>query len=216
MNAPGNVDQIMKRTQAVWYADGLADLTLGGYFAAIGLFLYAESVTPPAHRSGCSGEWAARCCIILGGVAAGWILKRLKERLVFPRAGYVNFERPARGKSGMARLADGRGGIRSRGGGRRGGTGRLQNLTLVFGLIGFATCLYLWQRLGLARYLVMAVWSAIAGIALTLTGLSMEQGGAAFWLLFGAAMMAIGVVAWRRFDGEVGREAREAGHAEQS
>ena len=216
MNTPGNVDQIMKRTQAVWYADGLADVTLGGYFAAIGLFLYAESVTPAGSPFWLLWGMGGPLLIILGGVAAGWILKRLKERLVFPRAGYVNFERTARGKSGMARLAMVAAASAAVAAGVVVVSGRLQNLTLVFGLIGFATCVYLWQRLGLARYLVMAVWSAITGIALTLIGLSMEQGGAAFWLLFGAAMMAIGVVAWRRFDGEVGREAREAGNAEQS
>jgi hypothetical protein len=194
-----DVDSVMKRTLSSWYEDGLADLTMGGYFLVLGAALLAQALTPdssPLHLL-----WGAGIplVLILGGVAAGWIVKQLKSRLTYPRTGYISFER-RQGASRIGRIIT----VAVIAGLVSAGTvvlsGRLESLTLIFGLITFGTFAYLWQRLGMGRYAVVAFWCLVVGLGLTPLPLTMEQGGAAFWVLAGLGLAVEGFVAWRRFD----------------
>lgn len=201
----------MNRTQALWYEDGLADVKPGGYFAAIGLMLWAQTVTPAGSPLHFVWGFGSPLVLILGGVAAGWVLKRLKARLVFPRSGYVNFERRS-GRSAAGRMA-----LLAAASAITAAvvvlvSKQVMNLSLVFGLIGMATFIYLWQKLSMARYLVLAIWSAVCGAGLTMLALGMELGGAAYWVLVGGAMVAVGLVAWSRFSRSLERQAEEVGH----
>jgi hypothetical protein len=200
MNIAPDVNSLMKRTVSSWYEDGLADLALGGYFLAVGAVLLGQALTPPDSPLQLLWATVVPLVILLGGVAAGWVIQRLKSRLTYPRTGYINFERRHSGLSRRARIiavvllsaAISAGTVVA--------SGRLANLSLIFGLVFCGTFGYLWQRLGLRRYLALAVWCLLVGAALAPLPLTMEQGGGAFFGLAGLSLGAAGLAAWRRFD----------------
>jgi hypothetical protein len=200
MNTAPDVDSLMKRTIGSWYEDGLADLTIGGYLLALGAVLLGQTLTPPDSPLQLLWTVVVPLVILLGGLAAGWIVQRLKFRLTYPRTGYVSFERRHSGFSRRARIiavillsaAISAGTVVT--------SGRLANLSLIFGLVSCGTFAYLWHRLGLRRYLVLAVWCLLVGAALVPPPLTMEQGGAAFFGLAGFALAVAGFIAWRHFD----------------
>ena len=212
MTTAPDVDSLMKRTLSSWYEDGLADLGLGGYFLVLGAVLLCQALTPPGSPLWLLWTTGTPLVLVLGGVAAGWVIKRLKSRLTYPRTGYINFERRQTGLSRGGRIIA----VMVLAALISAGTvmlsGRLANLSLIFGLVGFGTFAYLWQRLGMRRYAVMAVWCLIVGVALAPLPLTMEQGGGAFWVLAGLGLGATGFAAWRRFDRTAPRaEASDAG-----
>jgi hypothetical protein len=85
------VEQALRRAERYWYEDGLVELGVGFVFLLIGgLFLVAAFT----HE----GTWVAigLPVIVLGGAhVSRRLVRRAKERWVFPRTGLVEF-RPAR------------------------------------------------------------------------------------------------------------------------
>jgi hypothetical protein len=200
MTTAPDVDSLMKRTIGSWYEDGLADLTYGSYLLALGAVLLAQVLTP--SDSPLQLLWAAvvPLVILLGGVGAAWVTHRLKSRLTYPRTGYISFERRYSGFSRRARIIAAVFLSAVISAGTVVASGRLANLSLVFGLVLCGAFAYLWQRLGLRRYLVVAVWCLLVGAALAPLPFTMEQGGAACLGLAGLGLGTAGLAAWRRFD----------------
>jgi hypothetical protein len=90
-----NLDEITRRSQTYWNADGLPELMMGGLWMLWGLaWLVGQSVRPGWGRN---AYWSAVPALLaLSGVATVWAIKRLKARLTFPRAGYVEWKEPTR------------------------------------------------------------------------------------------------------------------------
>lgn len=200
MTTAPDVDALMKRTVSSWYEDGLADIALGGYFLVLAAFLLGQSLTPPGSPLWLLWGPGTPLVLIIGAVTVGWLVQRLKQRLSFPRTGYISFERRQRSLSRSARIVA----VIVLSAAISAGTAivsaRLLSLALIFGLLSFGVFAYLWRRLGLRRYLATALWCLAVGIALTPLPLTMEQGGAAFWALAGLGLAVSGFLAWRRFD----------------
>jgi hypothetical protein len=76
-----------------WFEDGLSEITIGMLFLIIGLVLQAETLIPPgSFLSGLSG--LTSFILVFGGI---WLVRRvipsLKGRLTYPRTGYVGYRR---------------------------------------------------------------------------------------------------------------------------
>ena len=85
-----NLDQLTKRPVQYWFEDGLGELVTAIVFILIGgLFLIQTAATQPtvAVAAGILG------IIVIGG--GPWLsrrlLTRLKERVIYPRTGYVKY-----------------------------------------------------------------------------------------------------------------------------
>jgi hypothetical protein len=90
-----NLDDIARRPQQYWDVDGLPELMMGLLWMLWGgAWLLGERI-PHDWRS--NVYWmAAPALLVLSSVAAVWATKRLKERLTFPRTGYVDWKEPSR------------------------------------------------------------------------------------------------------------------------
>jgi hypothetical protein len=100
MGTSNDIDRLMKQTQRYWYEDGSADMAMGGFMLLIGLLFVGESLTPPGSPLWALGGMGLPVFLIGGGLVAGWMVKRLKSRVTYPRTGYVEYER-----RGLARFA---------------------------------------------------------------------------------------------------------------
>jgi len=88
-----DLDELARRPARYWNIDGLPELIMGLLWMAWGgAWLVSQSV-PRDWR------WTAYWLLVppalaLGGVAGGWATRRLKARITFPRAGYVQWRQP--------------------------------------------------------------------------------------------------------------------------
>jgi hypothetical protein len=92
-----DIDKIMKRTQSYFYEDGVAEIAVGVLFVAIGLLMLvidAASTGPVLAVLTGLGLPA----LTIGGVfAVRWAVRVVKNRMVYPRTGYVSYrEQPSR------------------------------------------------------------------------------------------------------------------------
>ena len=90
-----DLNDIARRPAQYWNIDGLPELTVGVLWMVWGGAWLVGQTVPHDWR------WTAYWLIVppalaLGGVAATWATRRLKERVTFPRAGYVEWKRPDR------------------------------------------------------------------------------------------------------------------------
>ena len=90
MTSNFEIERITKRPIQYWFEDGLGELLTGSLFSIMGLFFLIQGWTTNSIVGYLAG--------ILGMVAIGagpWLsrffLKKLKEKVIYPRTGYVKF-----------------------------------------------------------------------------------------------------------------------------
>ena len=92
------LDQVTKRTASYWYVDGLAELGTGFVFLVLGVFYLALTRFPPAGIAAVAVGIGQPLIILLGVFGVSRVVRRLKERITFPRTGYVSYRRPPASK----------------------------------------------------------------------------------------------------------------------
>jgi len=91
-----NLDDLARRPARYWNVDGLPELMMGLLWIAWGgAWLIGQRVP---HDWRWTAYWlAVPPALAAGGFAAVWATRRVKERLTFPRTGYVEWKEPSRG-----------------------------------------------------------------------------------------------------------------------
>ena len=88
-----DLKEIERRPKQYWNADGLPDLLFGFVWILWGIgFLLPELLPAGKWRSYYS--WVSLALLVVSGYAANWAIKKLKQRLTFPRTGYVEWRKP--------------------------------------------------------------------------------------------------------------------------
>ena len=89
------VQQARRRSVRYWFEDGVVEIVLGTGFALMGLYFGVLAVLPNGASRALAGSLGLpglMVAMILGG---RFLIARAKERMVYPRTGYVSFARPA-------------------------------------------------------------------------------------------------------------------------
>ena len=197
-----DIDKVMRKTKSYWYEDGLGEILSGIFFVVIGAFLLAE------WRSPADAPWnwifaPGLLVLVLGYIPLARVLLRwLKERITFPRTGYVAYQREAPGKS-TSRVAAAA---------IIGATVALimvtsytyhQNIARLAPLfMGAAVALLLVRvasELGLVRFYVLAAWSVLIGVALAWATTDITLSIALYYILLGPALLLGGIVTLMRY-----------------
>jgi hypothetical protein len=183
-----------KRAMQYWYVDGTFEFSFGGICLILAAYFYVSHLLTDSWMGGLMIVFFI--LVMLGG---GWLVNRLvmrmKERITFPRTGYVSFVRKT-GSSrwGRALLLGSVAGIIS----------ALMTLLLAnrpagfdwmvtaSGLLFGAVVTYLGFRTGATRFFVNAAISFALGIALGFANLPENLGLAVFYGLLGLALLIVG------------------------
>ena len=187
-----------RRSTRYWNEDGLPELVMGVLWMLWGGSWLIGNALPrgPVWNA----FWIVTPALLaLSGVAAVWVIKKLKARLTFPRAGYVAWKEPTRGQRlAVAALALVAGAaiaglvVKS----RTSGLERVMapGLGVILGL-GFLVA-SLTQKA--PHLLALGGVALLLGLAIAALGAGWE---AANWMLvlFGAAAAVLGAVRFRRF-----------------
>lgn len=92
------LDKLRQRPIQYWFEDGIGEFVTGGLFSLIGInFCLQAVITSPQI----SAIVSLLSVIIIGGgvIFARKLINRIKERIIYPRTGFVTYpKRPSQGK----------------------------------------------------------------------------------------------------------------------
>jgi MFS family permease len=186
---------IERRTVRSFYDDGLFEIAMGAILLLLGGYFFGEIALPETSfvRSFLSASFFL--IILIGGLLINKILRFLKARITYPRAGYVSFRKERNPKRRWISAALGALIGAS--------TPFLMSfvpsfrdmLPAVNGLLFGVVFLLLANKSGVARYYVLSFVSIAIGIALAAVGIGDTRGISLFFALFGAAMVLSGLAA---------------------
>lgn len=192
------IDQAVKRTQQYWYEDGLVELSFGGMCVVLGIYFLVLSRLPEDSTAYQMLNMAFPLIIIGGGALAGRIVKSLKNRVTFPRTGFVAYRRES-GRSRMWAIVFS---IL---------VGAIVAVMFVTapvslawmpavsgGLIGLVLFI-LGTRLGLGRVQALGGGSILLGLGISLAGAGDTLGLGVYYSLFGLLVMVSGWLALRSY-----------------
>jgi hypothetical protein len=179
---------IQRRIRRYWFEDGLAELGIGGLFLVVGLaFVIGALATNSAARA--AAVVALLAVVGIGTVGSRFLIRAVKERVTYPRTGYVTYRRSGSrvryvAAVGIIALIAASAVAAQAGAVDR--TLALQALTLAAVLGGPA------YRFGLARFYVLAGVAVAAGAIAWIAALDEEAGSALIYGGVGLALVASG------------------------
>lgn len=183
-----------KRAFQYWYVDGSFEFSFGGLCLVLATYFYASQLLTDSWMGGLMMVFFV-IVIVGGGRLVNRLVMTMKERITFPRTGYVSFVRKTGSRRwGRALLLGGVSGI----------IAALMTLLLTNRSIGFdwmvtasglifgAVVIYLGFRTGAARFFINAALSIGLGLALGFANLPENIGLIAFYGLLGLGLLLVG------------------------
>lgn len=183
-----------KRAFQYWYVDGSFEFSFGGLCLVLAAYFYASQLLTDSWMGGLMMVFFV-IVIVGGGRLVNRLVMTMKERITFPRTGYVSFVRKTGSRRwGRALLLGSVSGI----------IAALMTLLLTNRSIGFdwmvtasglifgAVVIYLGFRTGAARFFINAALSIGLGLALGFANLPENIGLIAFYGLLGLGLLLVG------------------------
>lgn len=192
-----DIDRAEQRSRQYWYEDGLVEIAAGCIFLAVGVLFLAEGLG--ALPSGASS--LGLIVVVFAGMGvARRAVRWAKERITYPRTGYVRYRRPEgrRGYpmvtvavgAGMAALVAALFGL---------APASLAWIPALDGLLIGGFLLYSGHSLGLARFYLLALLSALVGVAASLGGLGDILGTGVYFAAMALALLLSGAIVLLRY-----------------
>ena len=189
-----DVEKVMTHTLRHSLEDGIGEMAYGIAFMLIGLILFGEATLKPPFPH----FWTIAFVLVVWAaiLLSRWLVPALKKRLVFPRTGYVVSRKP-RGRMlwlvlSVAAVV--------------GGVGTFVAVFMlralpaarawipaILGIEVGGWLLFMGFRFEMRRYLLLAGFSLLAGVAGSLTGM----GAAVYMAAMGLALVVSGALALR-------------------
>ncbi|MBK8902924.1 MAG: hypothetical protein IPM53_17170 [Anaerolineaceae bacterium] len=191
-----DLNKTIRRTQQYWFEDGLVELLLGLLLLVLsGLFWW--QVATDSEYAALVGGIAMPFIIVLGAILMGVTLRWLKQRLVYPRTGYVTYAKPTNKQRGLSAVL---GFVIGAAMALTITQLELAELTPAFIGAGMGLALFmLGNRVGLLRFHLLALWAVASGIIIAFLGVA-ETVASTFALgSIGLSMVASGGFAFWRY-----------------
>ena len=196
-----DIDKVIQRTHRYWYEDGLNEIATGCMFVSCGLFLLMMHSVPPGSLLAPVLAVSFTILVAFGGLFVSRAVKAIKNRVTFPRTGYVSYRRPESNRRRRLIVA----GLGIALGmlcivlSKVHALAWLVSMPMVEGLIVGGILLYIGHRLGLARFYVLAFLSALIGVVVSLNRFDDALGSAAYFGEMGLVLTASGLFTLRAY-----------------
>jgi hypothetical protein len=164
---------------------------MGGFFVLLGGYFGAQVLLPEESLVGSMLTPALLLVVVGGGLLGRRLIGKLKERLTYPRTGYVAYKRPSPNRRRVTALvAVGMGILVSALIASSPASQRW--IPAISGLLIGVFWLFYAHRLGVARLYVLAPISAVCGVAITLAGFTEQTGLPLYYLSMGLILLVSG------------------------
>jgi hypothetical protein len=192
------IDHVPQRTARYWYDDGLVEAGSGLLLLAVAVLFAIEGLAPAGSLPPGISALGLPVIVIGGMIALGLALRAIKERLTYPRTGYVAYPRIGPARRMLA-----------------GVTGAVVSLLLVLLLaarpswqsalaaLQGAALAIVWLafslRTGLVRMAILGFLALAAGVVATFAGLATPLGSALTFGVAGTSTLISGAFALARY-----------------
>jgi hypothetical protein len=188
------------RATQYFYEDGSSELAFGGLCLLLAIYFYAQAIY--------TGSWFAALLsgigilvLIGGGYLANRLVRTLKERLTYPRTGYVSY-RPGRKMQRGVRIAIIFAASALVAGLLAlffaGSPDRLDLMPVMAGLVFGAAIAWIGHRAALQRFYLLGLLSLLIGAGVSVSGLSANLD---LTIFYGALSLVLftsgGITLWR-------------------
>lgn len=200
MMEPVNIDpgQAKQRAYRYWYEDGLVFIASGCLFIPIGPVLLAQGLLPVESPWSALAGLAFPVVSIAGVFVAGRWVNARKNRITYPRTGYVRYHRTAGSRRWLAAaVAVVMGTLVTTFFGTA--PDSLVWLPLFQGLGVGAMFFYLGYSLAFLPFSILSAVSMVIGLAIALSDLAVPLRSGAYFGSMGIAQLAVGGVILRRY-----------------
>ena len=183
-----------------WYADGTFEFGFGLFCLILGVYFYVENLF--------QGTWIAALIdgllvlVVIGGAfLMNWMVRKWKERVTFPRTGYVNY--PRKGLKQARQIL-----VRLFIGGVIGAVTvflltqeaiHLSVMPLLTGILFGVVMIFVGWRTSLLRFYLQAILSMLAGLGLAFSTLGNYVGLAAYYLIISLILITSGTIILRNY-----------------
>ncbi len=99
------IEGAIRRPRQYWFDDGLTEIIAGVILAAVGLFFAIEAGAGPSSPLARLSAPGLPILVLLAYFAGGRALRWLKERVTYPRSGFVAYRRQPRHRPWLAAVA---------------------------------------------------------------------------------------------------------------
>jgi hypothetical protein len=193
-----NTEKTLNRAYAHWLKDGLFEIGLGILFAGVGTL---RAIIHFAGEKSAAYYWLSAGLLVFM-IACGWgfgrIGKALKERITYPRTGFMAFKPRIYNYKRILVLLIFAGVL----GGVVGVLATQPNqeeiggiVPIAQGIVGAIVFTYVAQRIEAKRFYYLAVFSLGIGLVIGMLGVGVVLGLSFFYLSIGLAMVVSGCVA---------------------
>lgn len=90
------IESTIQRTRQYWYIDGFGEMLTGLVFLLLGTINILSGIYPPSMGSAITVGVGYPLVILVGTFGGRKWVKSLKEKITFPRTGYVKYIQPER------------------------------------------------------------------------------------------------------------------------
>lgn len=191
------------RSRRHWFDDGIWEIAIGIIFATLGVYFALETaVAATVSRRGVVANVLLNLLlpviVIVAALLGRRLIHRAKERLVYPRAGFVRYRRTRQRPKWLSGVIGGVVAalmvvlVRS-------APGVEAWIPAAVGLLFAAGAFWLSRFSGVPRIFWLGIVAALAGVVVSLFHSSAVIDGALFYGTVGLAMITSGAVAVRRF-----------------
>ncbi len=182
-----------QRAQQYWLVDGIAELVMGGFFVVLGLYFGAQAILPEDSFAASMLAPAMLLVVVGGGLASRTVIKKIKERLTYPRTGSLPYRQPSKRRRwltavlafGMALLISAL---------FASGPDSISWIPAISGILFGAYWLYYGHQIGLTRFYILAAISAVTGGTVTFSGMRESIGLPLYYLVMGVFLLVSGGV----------------------
>ncbi len=192
------LEKAVQRPRQYWFEDGLTEMATGVVLGAVGLLFAAEARAPAGSPLASVSALGLPALVLLAAVVGRRLVTTLKERITYPRSGYVRFRPAPRHRPWLAA------GIAVALGAMvlmvfRGAPLSLRWIPLLDGVVIGAFLAFLGYRMGVGRFHLLAVISLAAGGFAGARFTDETAGTAAYFAAMGLALAISGAIALRRY-----------------
>ena len=198
------LEKIERRPIQYWYEDGIGELAFGAIGLCLGFYFWIHTWIPPG--SAWHALWGVGMFPLLffGFRFLNRAIRALKQKLTYPRTGYVSYRRPKRKRKRFSLLGGLVGAASALAYGilKSDAFPKLNTISwiaLVTGLFCAAMLFWAGLKTDIPRFFVLAAISGTAGIALSVAGFGEMTALGAFWGILGASHCLSGAVTLLRY-----------------
>lgn len=190
-----------KRAFQYFYVDGAFEFGFGLLCLILGIYFYVENRLQ-GTRFAVLADSLLVFAVVGGAFLLNWLVRKWKERLTFPRTGYVNYPRIYMLKRGW-RILIGLIAVGALGAAAvyllSKGNDRPSYMPLMSGVLFGMVMFFVGWRTSLPRFYLQAVLSMLVGIGLAYSTLGNYVGLAAFYLAVSLILLISGALTLRKY-----------------